>query len=238
MAVRFRDTAMICTERLRGHGRRRRADRDRPQPVPRHRRAARRAGARGQWRRLRARGRAGLDAAGLLHRGRVQRAVRAAARQPRLGGPGRAGADDPLRLLGAPEPRARDVRQVHVEHGRRLPRPDPPADGPVDRAGGHGGVRAGPPVRAGGTRRFARPDPLAAGAGGRRTAHHRAPWTLRVVGRGDGRRTGRRGAPADPDAARRDAWRGGAELQAGPLPPPSGDGGGYGFLAGRSPAAG
>ena len=58
----------------------------------------------------------------------------------------------------------------------------------------------------------ARPDPRAAGARRRRTAHHRAPRTLRVVGRGDGRRTGRRGAPADPDAARRDAGRGGAEL--------------------------
>ena len=32
----------------------------------------------------------------------------------------------------------------------------------------------------------------------RRTAHHRARADVRVVGRGDGRGAGRRGAPADP----------------------------------------
>ena len=118
VAVRFRDTAMICTERLRGTGAAVELIGTDPNPY------LATVGLRVEPAPVGS----GVDFGLEVELGSMPPAfftavetsvpVRAAARQPRLGGPRRAGADDPLRLLGAPEPRPRHLRQVHVEHGR------------------------------------------------------------------------------------------------------------------------
>ena len=157
VAARFEESTTICIERPAGSGRGGRVHRHRPEPVPRHGRAAGRAGARGQRDRVRARGRARLDAALLLHRGRGdgRRDVRGRG-AARLAGRGRAGDDDPLGLLGEAELRARGLRQEHVEHGARLPRPHAGGAPTGARCRRDGRLRAGPPVPARGARGRAR----------------------------------------------------------------------------------
>ena len=175
VAVRFRDTAMICTERLRGTGAAVELIGTDPNPY------LATVGLRVEPAPVGS----GVDFGLEVELGSMPpaffTAVETSVRSALLhGNHGWEIPDARVRMThsgywAAPEPRARDLRQVHVEHGRRLPRPDPAADGAVDRGGGHGGVRAGPPVRAGGARRCPRADARAAGASGRRTAHHRAP---------------------------------------------------------------
>ena len=76
----------------------------------------------------------GLDAARVLHRGRVDgRGRRCGTATDGWEIPDARVRMTALRLLGAAEPRPRHLRQVDVEHGRRLPRPDPAADGSGDR---------------------------------------------------------------------------------------------------------
>ena len=92
----------------------------------------------------------------------------------RLGGARLRGDDDARGLLGAAEPRARQVRQEHVEHRRRLPRADAARAASALRPGRDGGARAGAPLRARAPRRHARTGAARAGAARRRPGAARA----------------------------------------------------------------
>ena len=113
----FRETTTICIERPVGTGAAVELIGDGAQPVPRHRRAARRARA-GRHRRRRSgsRSSSGSMPSAFFTRGRGDRARDAAPGPARLAGHRLHGDDDALRLLAAAEPRARHLRQEHVEH--------------------------------------------------------------------------------------------------------------------------
>ena len=187
------------------------------QPVPGHRRAAGRAGPGRHRRRVPAGGRARLDAVRVLQGGRGDRPRDAAPGPARLAGPRLRGHDDALRLLAAAEPRARRLRQEHVEHGRGLPLLTPlVADGRAA-AGRHHGARADAPLPAGDPGRHVRAG--AAGALARcaavpRTGVH---WHGEVVPAGR-RDPGGPGARAGAAAAGADPRRGRAGVRVRPLP--------------------
>ncbi len=141
------------------------------QSVPGHDRAPRRAGRGGLGRGVPDRGGAGLHAAGVLPGGRGHRAGDAAAGPARLGGNRLHGRDDALRLPGQAQPRPPALQQEHVEHGRGLPQADPAGPDQRAAAGGHGGLRADPPVPAGRAGRHAR-----AAAGGAEPGCARSRW--------------------------------------------------------------
>ena len=164
LQVSFRETTTICIERLAGLRRRGRAAAPGPQSVPGHDRAPRRAGRGGLGRGVPDRGGAGLDAAGVLPGGRGHRAGDPAAGPARLGGTRLHGGDDALRLPRQAQPRPPALQQEHVEHGRGLPQADPAGPDQRAAAGGHGGLRADPPVPAG---RAGRGPRTAAGGAGR-----------------------------------------------------------------------
>ncbi|MFL6226349.1 MAG: GTP-binding protein [Actinomycetes bacterium] len=112
------------------HRRGRRAAAQATQPVPGHGRAPHRTGPCRLGRDVPDRGRAGLDAPGLLRRRRGHRAADPAPGPLWLGGDRLHRGHDPLRLPGQAQPRPPAVQQEHVQHRRGLPQPDPArADG-------------------------------------------------------------------------------------------------------------
>ena len=133
----FRETTTICVERPVGTGAAVELIDDRPatRSSPRSGCAVEPAPL-GSGRRVPARGRARVDAGGVLHRRRGDRARDPAPGPARLAGARLRGHHDPLGLLGPRQSHAHaQLRQEHVEHGRRLPLPDP--------AGAHGRAGAG-----------------------------------------------------------------------------------------------
>ena len=168
--VTFRETTTICIERPTGTGAAVEVMGKHPNPF------LATVGLRvdpapvGVGRDVRAGGRARCDAVLVLQGGRGHGARHAEPGTARLAGHGLRGDHDPLRLRAAAEPRARDLRQEHVEHRRGLPWPDAAgADGRAD-GGGHDDVRADAPLRPGAAGRVARPRAARAVAAARRTA--------------------------------------------------------------------
>ena len=75
---------------------------------------------------------------------------------------------DALGLLGSPEQRARWVQQKHVQHRRRLSKPDTTAVDGSAATGRHDGVRTDAPLPPRATGRHVRSDPAGAGPAARR----------------------------------------------------------------------
>lgn len=101
------------------------------------------------------------------------------------------GRDDALRVLGAAEPRTRQLRREHVQHCRRLPQPDTGGAHACTRDRGDPRLRADPLLRARAPEGHARDGPERRRAGGRRPAGHAG---ARLLVPGDRRHPGSTGA--------------------------------------------